>query len=313
MTKWTWIELIDYLQKLKVDINQNEPTARFRIAAYERVIKKIMQFCDLNAVTSRADIERLNLTEYMREKLIDIIRKKPQLSKKMLSPIIETVGPPKVLLEQQLVAVPGIGIAKARELITAGVKRYGDLLKTQWFQKLSEESQAHLLYTPLVRIPHEKIQEIEPILTDFEGAQLVGSYRRKQSYSSDIDVMLVSDNLNRLDEYLDHLREHFKVWVYSHGNAKMSLILAPKKRNLGTKETYKTDVFRCGIAEYPATLLYSTGSKFFNIRIRNRAKRMGYLLNQNGLFDGSVRLNLPDEKSIFEALDMEYLEPFERK
>lgn len=65
--------------------------------------------------------------------------------------------------------------------------------------------------------------------------------------------------------------------------------------------------------EWPFMSLYRTGSRETNIRMRGRAKGWGMKLNERGLFnvDGSL-IDCIDEREIFEALDMNYLEPSER-
>jgi DNA polymerase/3'-5' exonuclease PolX len=62
---------------------------------------------------------------------------------------------------------------------------------------------------------------------------------------------------------------------------------------------------------YPA-LLYFTGSKELNLMMRNKAKKLGYKLNEYGLFKGSKNIYVESEEEIFDLLEMKYLEPQER-
>jgi DNA polymerase/3'-5' exonuclease PolX len=64
-------------------------------------------------------------------------------------------------------------------------------------------------------------------------------------------------------------------------------------------------------------LLYATGSGRFNIRMRATAKRLGYLLNQRGLYkkvSSTVLRRIPvvSERALFKKLGMKYLAPNER-
>jgi DNA polymerase (family 10) len=59
-------------------------------------------------------------------------------------------------------------------------------------------------------------------------------------------------------------------------------------------------------------MLYSTGSKENNIRMRAKAKSQGLLLNQYGLFKKGEKINLKTEKDYYDYLGMKYLEPHER-
>ena len=62
------------------------------------------------------------------------------------------------------------------------------------------------------------------------------------------------------------------------------------------------------------SLIYFTGSKNFNLRMRAKAKYMGFKLNEYGLFDKSgKRMKIRDEKDIFDILGMKYLEPEDRR
>jgi DNA polymerase (family 10) len=64
---------------------------------------------------------------------------------------------------------------------------------------------------------------------------------------------------------------------------------------------------------YPAALLYFTGSKEFNERVRAAAKRQGMTLNQNGLFMAGRVVNAKTEGDIFAALKLPYLRPPDRR
>ena len=75
---------------------------------------------------------------------------------------------------------------------------------------------------------------------------------------------------------------------------------------------YKYDVFRCQSSEEASMLLYSTGSKSFNIKMRANAKRQGYLLNQHGLFKNGKMVPTHFEADFFNILGMQWLEPKDR-
>ena len=174
-----------------------------------------------------------------------------------------------------------------------------------------------LIYKPERKIPHKHIILLEPILSKFKDKiYLVGSYRRKTPYSRDLDIMLVSDDIQSLDQYLSHLAKLFdkKIYVYSNGADKMSLIVEVPAQIIQTKKSklYKMDIFRAPKISQHAMLLYATGSKLFNIKMRARAKRMGYLLNQHGLYKGKKLLKITSEEGFFKKLDMPYVLPEDR-
>ena len=66
--------------------------------------------------------------------------------------------------------------------------------------------------------------------------------------------------------------------------------------------------------QFPAALLYFTGSDIFNVRMREAAIKQGYKLNEYGLTEAKTGqfVACPTERSLFDALKMAYVEPHER-
>ena len=60
---------------------------------------------------------------------------------------------------------------------------------------------------------------------------------------------------------------------------------------------------------YPTSLMYFTGSKDFNLKMRNKAIDLGYMLNEYGLYKDKLPFEINDEKDIFKLLNEEYIEP----
>jgi DNA polymerase/3'-5' exonuclease PolX len=61
---------------------------------------------------------------------------------------------------------------------------------------------------------------------------------------------------------------------------------------------------------YPSALLYFTGSKDLNTKMRSIAKKKGYKLSEYGLFDkNNIPFKVNNERDIFHKLDMEYIPP----
>ena len=104
---------------------------------------------------------------------------------------------------------------------------------------------------------------------------------------------------------------------YAAGKDKLSILVRfnnmelLRADNLGV---YKLDIFRAPSATSHAMLLYSTGSKDFNILMRQKAKAKKMLLNQDGLYDreSNTIITTNSERDIFDAIEMEYKEPTER-
>lgn len=178
---------------------------------------------------------------------------------------------------------------------------------------LNLDTQLDIIHQPVHNIDHADVKKLEDKLTNFKKiAVLTGSYSRKKPTVGDIDILLLANSQKDIDNYLEYLEKVFnnKVWIYSNGPNKISLIFQPDPRR-----KYKADIFIANKSNYHSMLLYTTGSKNFNIRMRAKARKMGLLLNQNGIFDANhkkVNKDTDDEKTLFKILDMDYVLPEKR-
>lgn len=293
---------------LKISITKNPTIVKYIVPAYANVSKKILCSYNNNKILKNSDIEKLDITDHMKNKLKFLLKQKINANE------IKKITHQKLI--NDLIDFSGIGRSKADSLIKSGLTKISDLNKKKYKDQLSVATKLLMKYKPLQKIPHSHIKKIEKFLTGFPDSQLVGSFRRKKPYSRDIDVMIVSDNKQALNLYLKYLKTKFKnIHVYSKGSDKVSLIVSINSTGC---LYYKIDVFRTPVKNKYSMLLYSTGSKEFNIRMRSIASRMGYLLNQNGLY--KVKNNTPNKNSIkvkserdfFNILKMDYVEPKNR-
>lgn len=295
--------------------SQSNAAGRFRILNYLRVLDMLDSYYDDHTRVSKEKINTLNLTEHMRAKLLDFAcgTKTDKVISKARKENKESKD--RAHLLTALLAIKGIGRSRAQMLISRGLTSVAQLKRAAWQELLTEETRVFLSLKPAHAIPHEEIQRLEPrILNVHANVKLVGSARRKKKYSRDLDVMVVDKNQHALETFLNGLAREFgaaNVVPYARGNDKLSVMLIfPDK-----KKVYKLDAFRVDPAAEISMLLYSTGSKAHNIAMRSRAKRMGYLLNQHGLFaldSGAKVPGLRAEEDYFRALNMPYKKPEER-
>lgn len=291
-------ELIDHIRQLRLTIPPG-PSSRFISAAYLRLIKKVSVLPP--GPVKISIIQRLDITQHMKSKLAELLKLKP--IKK--DPIEE--------LRKCLEDIPGIGPKKIEELISNGVKELDDLRKPKYINGLSESASLFVKLRPERQIPHSLISRIKNKLdTSTETVRwetyFVGSYRRRRPTSRDIDVMLVSDDPADLSRYVEFVRSRLpRLYQYAVGKDKVSFVVG-----FGRKY-YKFDIFRTPTKSKWAMLLYSTGSKEFNVWMRGLAKRNGFLLNQEGLFRGKEPVPVSSEAGYFEALSIPYIDPEKRE
>ena len=146
------------------------------------------------------------------------------------------------------------------------------------------------------------VPEIKEMFKDYPTWEIVGSYRRGKSNFKDIDILVETDSseFKKIEDILQQDPE------YKRTMAGPDIIR-------GTYHGYDFDVSRVEPGNWIPALLYRTGSKETNIKMRGRAKALGMRLNEKGLWkDGEKISNLNSEKDYFDALGMEYSEPEER-
>lgn len=139
------------------------------------------------------------------------------------------------------------------------------------------------------------VGKIHPVLEPgtFEFA---GSYRRGKSSIGDIDVV-TTEPPGRLNPKLRTIGEE----VIDAGDRKTSLRIRGKR----------VDFRFTGAQQFGSTLLYLTGSKAFNIKLREIAIARGYKLNEYGIEDRAtgVRTEFSGEEEMLSFLGLEYIVP----
>lgn len=303
-------ELLYLLNEIKESFLQNQSQKlltlvqfnKFKSIAYGNVIKKINDAYEQNKSLTKSDIHKLNITDHMKNKLESMLEHKIKPS--------ELQKIKKNQLMNELIDLMGIGKSKAESLIQSGLTCISDLKKKKYADQLTEATIMLMKYKPDRKIPNANIKKIEKSLTSFPHSQLLGGFRRKKPFSKDIDVMVVSNKKSVLDDYLEYLKKKFsEIHIYAKGKDKVSLIV-----KVGHQKYYKIDIFRSSVASKYAVILYGTGSKEFNIRMRSNASKLGYILNQNGLYKKGSKTPFPvkSEKDFFNKLNMDYVEPYRR-
>ena len=167
-------------------------------------------------------------------------------------------------------------------------------------------------YKPLYEIPRTLAVEIANLLRGLK-LEITGSFRRAELVVGDLDIIVVNADWDKLTADINYIPGLHVYEPYMKGPERMSTLM---KYSWGPNTVHiKVDFFNTTEDELGSMMLYSTGSKEFNIKMRAKAKKMGYTLNQKGLFRKSTneRMDLYSEKDYFEFLEMEYLQPIERE
>ncbi len=311
-----------HAEKLAVDL---EPSARYRSLSYKNASDLIAKTFGEKQITE-AGLSTLKLTEYMKNKILETIKLGKVSSSGTQKDASKKDSAKKII--EQLASHSGIGMKRAEEFYKAGIRKLDDLLEKKFQHLLTAEIKAFMEMKPLATIPHEDIKLVESALMKcFPGdLMFVGSFRRKKPFSSDIDLMLTSstskassiESKEQKTDFDDLLKCFAKLsdrfLIYAEGPDKISLIADFSRLTKKKDNKMKVDIFRTVKSNKLPYLLYSTGSKENNVAMRGKAKRMGLLLNQNGLFKGEKRIDekFTSEKDYYDALGMPYKTPEER-
>jgi len=172
-------------------------------------------------------------------------------------------------------------------------------------QKIIKSIEAHRRTAGrfLIDVADRLAQEVREYLSEAPGVKSVtpaGSLRRGCETIGDLDLLVTGGKPEKVSE---HFLQFPKITdVLARGENKISVKL---------KEGIQVDVRMLDAASAGAALQYFTGSKAHNVVLRDRAKRMGYKLNEYGLFriSDEAKVAGKTEQEIYKMLGLDYIEP----
>lgn len=293
----------------------------FKIKAYDKVIESIKK---IDEIKDEADLDKIEgCGKSIKEKLVTIIQTGTLFpDDDEFKDFCVTIY--KNDLIQMFKDISGVGDVKALELVKQNMRSIEELRQNQHL--LNDKQKLGLKYHEDItkRIPRKEMDAhnefLKKHLPDDVSYVVTGSYRRGLATSGDIDVLITKD----CDEA--EAQRVFVAVVESLRKAKYLVddLANGAKKYMGVCKLprYKTfrrvDLMFTPKQEHPFALLYFTGSKEFNITVRNKAIELGYTINEHrmvhtkGASKGQAVANLESEKDILEHLGLEYVEPEKR-
>ena len=249
--------------------------------------QKIREYLDTGIIAKLEKLRRDYPPEYVR------LTRIPGLGPKRVALLHEELGIGSVddlrraIDEEALRGIAGFG-PKSEEKLIQAIDRLG----------LSGKEQ---------RIPIEHAlpvaSEVIGALTGVEGVvaiEYAGSLRRFRETIGDVDVLVAAEDHTAVMEGflgLPVVKE-----AIGQGDTKTSVL---------THAGMQVDLRVVDPDQYGAALLYFTGSKAHNIRLRQLALERGWTLNEYALseIDSEAVVAARTEEEIYEALDLSYVEP----
>jgi len=142
--------------------------------------------------------------------------------------------------------------------------------------------------------------------------EIAGSLRRSAETIGDVDILAAADPDNAAAIFEKFANHDLVVDILGQGDTKSSV---------RTQDGRQVDLRIVSEKEYPAALLYFTGSKEHNIVLRQRARDRGMALNEYGLFmlsekketDFGQPVETGSEKDIYGKLGLNFVPPEHRE
>jgi DNA polymerase (family X) len=150
------------------------------------------------------------------------------------------------------------------------------------------------------------MQVAEALLEDLEGlpeirrAAYAGSLRRMAETIGDVDLLVAGTDAGPVMERFTNLP--IVTRILARGDTKSSVI---------TDRGLQVDLRVIPSEAWGAAMIYFTGSKAHNIRIREMAVRQGLKLNEYGLYEAATGtlLAAETEVEVYERLGLPFIEP----
>lgn len=233
---------------------------------------------------------------------------------------------------RELQSVINIGESLAKKLAAKGVKSVADLKKRikSGDIEVSDKVLLGLKYVGTASpIPRDEVKEIRKVLLHELSkmdkqciGHICGSFRRGRLFSNDVDFLFVhpdindTENSDLLNKFVKRLQKSgYLVDSLTDGDLTtkyMGFFKLDKKAKVR-----RIDIRFLPYKSLPVAMLYFTGPGEFNVKMRNKAKQHGYLLNEYGMYRKNKagewrRVVIKSEKDVFKILDIDWTEPNER-
>lgn len=304
------------------------------VAQVFRQIAEILEIQDENPFRIRAYFKAAQNIESLSKDIAEVVEKDelekiPGIGKDLAEKIKEIVKTGRLKFYQQLkgnipegltvlMSIPGVGPKTAKLLYDKlKIKNIRDLEKAATSHKIStlpgikEKIEENILRgIALIKKAKERLSLSQALviaaefkqslqrLKEVKRVEPAGSLRRRKETVRDIDILVTS---TRPEKVMD---------VFT-GLAQVKEVLAkgPTKSSVLTKDGIQVDVRVVQPKSFGAALLYFTGSKEHNIRLRQLAVKAGLKINEYGLFRKKRWLAGKKEQDIFNRFGLSYISP----
>ncbi|MBV9616666.1 MAG: DNA polymerase/3'-5' exonuclease PolX [Ktedonobacteraceae bacterium] len=224
---------------------------------------------------------------------------------------IPGVGPKKINVIYDQLHVTSIAELEqaCKENRLAHLPGFGKKTQDKILQGIAFLAQhADRFYYPVAEQEARQIQAALSTLPGIVRLQVGGSLRRKRETVKDIDMVVsVADNAG------DDVRNAIMDFFTKQPSVQAITGKGPTKSSVVLSSGIAMDLRVVSDSQFPYTLHHFTGSREHHIPLRRRALSMNMTINDYGLFKGKDAqgelIPCKDEKDIYAALGLDYIEP----
>ena len=289
-------------------IRKSETVAgeKFKVIAYSKAINGLKDLPKIESIEDIKDIKGIG--EGIRKKIAEIIQTGELEANKNREDesIIHT-----------FMNIYGVGRVKALKLANENKISSIDELRNNTHLLNTNQKVGLTHYEDfLERIPRKEMGQhsrlikkaIKSLKLNIE-MDIVGSYRRGEKSSGDIDVLLKSSNPEDCLNVVNKLKElKYVTDTLALGDKKFMGVC-----KIGDNKYRRLDILYTPEEQYGYAILYFTGSMKFNIAVRKKALERGYSLNEHGFTPSEGVPLLKTEEEILNFLGIKMIDPKKRK
>jgi DNA polymerase (family X) len=291
---------------------------RFKPRSYEKAARAVGGYhADIGTLELAEILKIPNVGKSIAEKIQEFLREGTfetleNLRAKIPPGVREIIAVPGVGPKKALILYQDLGIANIddlREAVESGriaeLKGFGARTESNIRRGLErfQQQTGRALVSVAMDLAEDFIERISSSV-DVERIDYAGSLRRMVETIGDVDLLVASDDpVPVMDAFtaIDIVER-----VLAKGEAKSSVL---------TRQGLQVDLRVVPDEAWGAAMIYFTGSKAHNIRIREMAVRKGLKLNEYGLFDAKsgTLIVAETEQEVYERLGLPWIPPTMRE
>ena len=314
-----FIKLIKYIEYKFGDVDH----FKYKIRIFKNALRMIKNYPD--KISSGKDLKDIKgIGKGIMSRIDEILNTN---TLKELKGFEENYKEKEKTIVEELEKVINIGKKKAVELVEKyNITSVNDLKKKhkQGKVKLNDKILMGLKYYGKVQenIPRKEIDKFYKLILKLGKEidkdliiKIAGSYRRENKTSNDIDILLSHKKIiNNKDLDINYLNLFIKMLKNKKVIVDDLTSDKSKTKYMGFSKFGKNPIRRIDIRfvpfeSYYSALLYFTGSYQLNTDMRQEAKKLGFKLNEYGLFKNNKLIKVNSEKDIFDKLKLNYKKP----